>query len=885
MLAAVSMLGTGIVPAAEAQDVAGAVEARVVDFVGVPVPDVVVVAIGPHRRQLATATSNERGYFRLVALPVGTYTIVLRRVGYRPVSVERVTVRLGATTGLGMVRLEVGAVELPPVIVIGEQPVIDPTTSAIGGNLHSDLFEALPVERNFHALPGLLPQANLSYFGDEINIAGSSGPENVYYIDGVNVTDPYRASTSGDLPYNFIKEIEVKTGGYQAEYGRALGGIVNVITHSGGNNFRGEGFGFFTNSGLSGNWRRGLADANLDASGEHDAGLSLSGPLVRDRLWFFTAYSRAVRTQDLRIPGFAAQRDSRTSHLFAAKFDWQPVERTTVALTILGDPSTRQLVSPAFTAYGSPTGLDNIDPFLGELQQGGVAVSVRASHRVGGRFLLESVLSRLAREEIRRGGTERARREPLVMDLETGRWSGGFGDDSEHHSARSAAKVSGLLSLGAHALKAGVEYEDNRLDAQTHFSDPGIAVRLNDTTYQAVYLIASGTVHNRIASVFLQDSWLLAPRLRLNAGLRWDGQHLVGADGRVAQTITGLQPRIGLIVQPAGPGSKIFASYGRFYEQLPLFASGTWWHVPVRNGVYFFDRDPRAGAAPRDSLDTGSHGILPEVPGLRGQHFDEVTAGYERALWTRVKVGVRGIYRSLREVIDDGLAPTTVERIIGNPGRGELAFLPRLRREYYALEFTLEWRDGKALDLGASYTLSRNHGNYTGLYDHDVDYETPNGKTNPDLAEQVPNSSGLLPNDRPHVFKFFGSHRLDFGLTVGTFFSWQSGTPLSEFGATFLPAHFAFLGPRGTVGRTPSIRDLNLRLTYDVPGGFGSSVRPRVILDLLHLASARRAVTVDQHHYSALDGQGNQTAPNPNYLKPTRHQPPMSVRLGGVIGF
>ncbi len=884
-LAALTLLCLCRAPQVLGQNVTGGVEGWIVDSGGVALADAVIAAARPDRQPLGTVSSNAQGYFRLTGLPVGSYAIEVRRVGYRPMRIERVAVRLGATTALQAIRLSPGVVELPTVMVLGERPLIDPTSTTVGGNLESDLYEDLPVERNFHALPTLLPEVNLSYFGDEINIAGSSGPENVYYIDGVNVTDPYRASTSGDLPYNFIKEVDVKVGGYEAEYGRALGGIINVITKSGGNDFHGEGFGYWTSSSLSGTWRRGLADASVNASADYDAGLSLGGPIARDRVWFFTAYSRAVATQDLEIPGYSAQRDSRTSNLFAGKLDWQPAEGTSVALTVLGDPSRRHQVTPAFTVYGSPTALDNIDPFLGELRLGGVAVSLRASHRIGG-LLLESVLSWGDRDEVSRGDTERARREPLVMDLETGRWSGGFGNNSDHHSVRSSAKLSASLPLAAHAVKAGVEYEDNRLDAAVHFTDPGVVTRLNDTTYQAVYVITSGTVHNRVASLYLQDSWRVTSRLRLNAGFRWDGQYLIGADGRLAQPITdGLQPRIGLILQPGWTESKIIASYGRFYEQLPTFASGTWWHVPVRNGVYFFDRDPRTGATPLDSLDAASHGILPEVRGLRGQYYEELTAGYEQVLRSRWRVGIRGVYRRLGEVVDDGLAPGTGERIIGNPGRGDLEFLSRLHRNYYALDFTLDWRSGKGLYLAASYTLSRNHGNYTGLYDHAVNYGVPNGKTDPDLVEQVPNSTGLLPNDRPHVFKLYGSQRFDFGLTVGTFFIWQSGIPLNELGATFLPAHFAFLSPRGTVGRTPSIRDLNLRLTYDLPATRRSSVKPRLILDLLHVASARQPVTVDQVHFSALDSQGNQTTPNPNYLRPNRYQPPMMVRLGTTIGF
>jgi hypothetical protein len=798
--------------------------------------------------------------------------------------VERVPVRLGATTGLGTIRLRLGAVTLQPVVVHGETPLLDPTSTAGGGNLSSDVFEALPVDRNSHALPGLLPQANLSYFGDEVNIAGSTGPENVYYVDGVNLTDPYRANTSGDLPYTFIKEVQVGTGGLEAEVGRALGGVVNVITRSGDNVFRGEGFGYFSGSALAGMWRRGLADATVQATEDYDAGLAVSGPVVRDRLWFFTAYSHAVASQDLMVPGFATQQDRRRSHLFAGKLDWEPDDRTALALTVLGDPSRQRLIAPAFTAYGSPTGLDNIDPFLGDQRQGGVAVSLRASRRTGG-VLLESAVSRLGREEIRRGGSARARQEPLVQDLVTGRWSGGFGDNSTHRSVRWAMQLGATWSPVEQVLRAGLEYEDNRLDSDVHFTDPGILIRLDATHYQSVYLIASGRVRNRVLSAYLRDSWLATPHLRLNAGLRWDGQFLIGANGRLAQRITdGLQPRLGVIVLPGQWGTKLFGFAGRYYEQLPLFASATWWHVPLRNGVYFFDGDPRTGHAPLDSLDAGSHDILPEVRGLRGQHFDEVVLGLEQLVGRTVKLGLRGVHRILREVIDDGLAPGTLERILGNPGRARLAFLPRPRRIYQALEVTVRWRGAaRAMYLAASYVLSRNRGNYTGLFDHDVGFALPNGKTEPDLADQVPNSDGLLPNDRTHVFKLYGVRRLGAAFGVGTVFIWQSGTPLSELGATALPAHFVNLRPRGSVGRTPALRDLGVRVTYGVPAGRG--LRTRLSLELLHIASARRPVTLDQLHYAALDAEGRQTAPNPNYLRPTRYQAPMLARLGATLEF
>ena len=90
----------------------------------------------------------------------------------------------------------------------------------------------------------LSPMATESYYGDGLNLAGSTGWENVYYIDGNNVTDPMRSSSGTNLPYNFVKEIEIKNGGYEAEFGSSIGGIANIITHSGGNQFHGQVFGF-----------------------------------------------------------------------------------------------------------------------------------------------------------------------------------------------------------------------------------------------------------------------------------------------------------------------------------------------------------------------------------------------------------------------------------------------------------------------------------------------------------------------------------------------------------------------------------------------------------------------------------------------------------------
>jgi hypothetical protein len=222
---------------------------------------------------------------------------------------------------------------------------------------------------------------------------------------------------------------------------------------------------------------------------------------------------------------------------------------------------------------------------------------------------------------------------------------------------------------------------------------------------------------------------------------------------------------------------------------------------------------------------------------------------------------------------------------MGNPGRGDLDFLPPFKRRYTAIELTLGGRLSRGVELSAAYVLSRSWGNYPGLYDSDIEGENPNAPQSSGFPEQVPNSWGPLPNDRPHVFKLFGSAQMTRQLALGLFATWQSGTPLNEFGALpNLPASDVFISPRGSAGRTPSHWDLNFRGTYILPDLAGG-VSSRIVLDVFHVGSPRRAVSFDQVHYQDVDASGNQILPNPNYLRPTRYQSPMSARLGLIASF
>jgi hypothetical protein len=874
-----------------AQQITGDIKGRIVGAGGQPLADVQVIVSSPNLQGDRRTFSDARGGFRLLALPPGTFTVQLTRIGYRPLVIEHIAVQLGHTTALGEVTLPEQVTELPPLVVTADRPAIDPLTSSLGTNVSATVIEQLPVGRDSRSIITLLPQANESYLGDGVNVAGGTGLENAYFVDGVNVTEPYRGDGGIDLPLNFIDHLQLKTGGYEPEYGRALGGIVNLVTPSGGDEPHLSTFGFFTGSGLASNPERGLVDQGKGDYSRYDAGLSIDGPIRRHRIWYFVAYDAAVEREHVQIPGSELALDHGITHKFAGKLTWRAGPGTGLVLTAIGDPATRHIVgNPFFAPFLPPGSLANPDPFLGYWNEGGVSIALRGDHLVGQRLHLASVLSQTISWQQNGGRTARGQTEPLFSDDVTATWSGGYGNRWDRTSTRLAASLTGDWVLGEHSLKGGAQYEDNRLreDWQWRSNGPdsaGWLERVDTSLYITLPLDFRTTVHNRIASLFVQASYLATRWLRLNPGLRWDGQFFSGPQRHSGSITNQLQPRVGVVVYPGGSASqKVTASYARFYEQVPNLTTSFWW-----GGLYqefpVYNQDPRVDTTGRivypDSVRAADH--------LRGQHYDEFTLGYEREVGIGAIVRVRGLYRILREILTSAdslqVDPNSPISLGANPGTDPLAFLPRPHGNYLALEITVQKGDAARLNYLLSYVLSRHYGNYVGLYDQDAGVGNPNSGTNFSNPNELKDATGLLPNDRTHVFKASGSYRFGSRFAVGSYVALQSGTPLNYLGAAPDPYSFdfAFLKLRGTAGRTPWLWDVNLRLRWTL-GSRGAPRSSRITVDAFHLFSGKRPVLIDQKAFLHQNSAGNQETPNPLYGEVLLRQPPMSVRLGVEIG-
>ena len=870
---------------ARAQEVAGNLEGRISDLADQPVVGANVVAHSPSLQGTRGTSTDEHGVFRLFTLPPGIYSVRITHLTSSPLVLENVPIQLGRTTGLGALHLRQKEVEIAEVVVVGDHLPLDPVSTAVGTTLTRQNIDVLPMDRTYRGVATILPHNNPSYFGDDANVAGATGSENKYFVNGTDVTDTYTGTGSMNLPYNFIREIQVMSGGYEAQYRSALGGIMNVVTNSGGNIFSGEAFGFYTDRNFSSAQRIPQSAPPEGAFSQYDFGFGLGGPILTDRLWFYAAYSPSFRHEDVRLPGLGEYRDENRAHIFAGKLTWKGSERFDMSATLLGDPTRQKGVTQAFS--GPVLSVTNPDPYLSEITKGGYAVLVEARHEPSDNVAIDGSVSWTTRFEKQMPGTQRGASEVLFYDAEQQTISGGYPLRVDNTSTALTAQMDATLTLGQHALKAGLAYKIVELKSSLTYST---IFRYPDPVFGSTYLLLDisqiGKIRNSIPSVFLQDSWSLGEHFRLNCGVRWDGLFIVGSNGELAQRILGqYQPRVGFVLLPAEDGAdRITGSFGRYAEDLLLYGS-TLYHIDDAHQVgLMYTHDPRVDPSGADTVIAVRGVVQAEIEDLQGQYYDEFTLGYEHLLAERFKVTVRGIYRTLRSIIEDAEAPPGSHRFsYANPGAGPLGDFPKATREYLALELGFEKSWGEEFNILVSYVLSRNYGNYPGLFGQEAGSGAPNAGPAFDFLYMTANATGLLSNDRTHVLKISSSYRTDFGVAMGASFFWASGTPLSitSVGPAGDLDHLRFLEPRGSAGRLPSIWDLNLRVSYDIPLASEAGIRPRCILDIFHVASLREVVQRDQLRY--LDDAG--TVQNQAYGIPLKFQPPMSLRLGMEVGF
>src|SRR5437764_9737205 len=259
---------------------------------GTPLPGVTVEVKSAALQGVRNEVTDAKGQFRFSLLPPGDYTLTTTLSGFNTVTQKNIAVQLSRTVTLDVAMSPQVSEQ---ITVTGAAPVVDVTSAATGTNVTSETMATLPIARNFTAVAQVAPGTNSDATGT--TFYGSTGAENQYIIDGLNTTQ-IRSGTEGKtLNFDFVQEVEVKTGGMPAEYGRMTGGVINAITKSGGNEFSGGVFAFDQPRGLRADnatltQRPFTQGSTIDDKSQADYGADLGGYFIKDRLWVFGAYNR-----------------------------------------------------------------------------------------------------------------------------------------------------------------------------------------------------------------------------------------------------------------------------------------------------------------------------------------------------------------------------------------------------------------------------------------------------------------------------------------------------------------------------------------------------------------------------------------------------------------
>ncbi len=239
-----------------AQENTGLITGIVTDATGAGVPGATVSAVSAILPKGVDVATNAEGKYLFPRLPIGIYTITVSKTGFAKLVQRNIDLKLGAQLDFNP-RLAVGTVS--EVVEVSDSAVsLDVTSSKTSTNISAAAFDALPKGRNFHSLLGMAPgvrsenkNGNAGVGGFQID--GASGSENAFLVDGVDVSDIRRGSlrVQNSIPFEFIQEIQIKSGGFEAEFGGATGGVINVSTKGGSNSLHGVGFYQFTNDELN----------------------------------------------------------------------------------------------------------------------------------------------------------------------------------------------------------------------------------------------------------------------------------------------------------------------------------------------------------------------------------------------------------------------------------------------------------------------------------------------------------------------------------------------------------------------------------------------------------------------------------------------------------
>lgn len=833
----------------------GSIKGVTVDDGGIEVPGVLITiksdALIGGAQQLYT---TPEGRFYFTKLPPGIYNVRAEMAGFATKEYPNIQVLIGKNVTLD-IEMVVQQAEMD-IIVEDERPAIDTEQAAKSTVLTSDFLERVPTGRDYlsalSAAPGVIG-------GGNAEMGGAAYNENTYMIDGINVTDPVTGTFSLNFNFDAIEQLEVITGAFDAEYPSNLGGIVNIVTDTGGNTLEFETNIFYSN----GNWAPKM-DARFSADGvqlaptgfdsqfnTYSIGAKISGPIVRDKAWFIISYN-AVRSRIANV-GIDLPRDYEGHY-------------------VLGKITAQPSAAHRFTVFmqTNPTTIDNgiqgdrfVQPNAQSRQgQGGIVASVQWDWFITPESFLETKAT-YQKSYIESSGVPCTHDKNLgyhpceadelenTIDLETPGRLGLFNafnsqnyyfyQFDDRYRYRAESKLSLLQKVlpvlpGSHDFKVGFEANAVKHDRILGYIGNMYYADLNEVpydpdTFQNYYWVeTTDTVRYQTTGehygAFAQDVYKPIDNLTFRYGVRYD-RSIQRTDQDEAFLNYGVWgPRFYATWDPWGDQqTKILGGYGRF-NAIGSMGTGFYlseWGIGTKLflGEYFDGYNNRSEEANSVSPIVNNFSLNGETT---APHSDEFVIGGERVIIQEVVLGANFTSKFTRNVhVYDETNIIWDQDGFGYVGTGDgttfvhnrLRTPTVSRRDYYQTDLYLrkQFADRWLLYGTYSYIVSRG----TVLTGAGGGLAVPT---------QVEYAYGNLGTDLRHQVKAQAAYDLPtdpWTTTIGAAFEYYSGYPISRYyyGAGYGSSSAILKQDLGTYTRTRPVYfiDVQIQQKFDVRKG------------------------------------------------------------------
>ncbi len=829
---------------ARAQSTTGTIRGHVNDAQGLALPGVTVNVTSPNLQGTRSTVTAENGDYVLTLLPSGTYTVTFELGGFERVSR---TVGLAPTQDLPL-EVELGpATVTEEVNVVGQRVDVLTQTAQVATNFKQELIDSLPTNRDINAYLLLAPAVHPSGPNGAYSIAGSASFDNLFLVNGVTVNENLRGQANDLYIEDAIQETTVATAGISAEYGRFSGGVVNVVTKSGGNTFSGS----LRETLINDKWRR-LTPFEIRSIGNDPARKELrvdklvptleytgGGPILKDRLWFFTSGRLQTQTQGRSLVGTNIPYTfKRPSKRFEGKATFSLNANHRVQADYLGILDEQQN-----NTFSTASSMDLNSLYTRQTPQ--QLTVVNYSGTLAHNLFIEGLFSQRKFTFTGSGAPSTDLIDgTLMIDNSRGLrfWSPtfcGICDDEKRNNQDLFAKATWFLTsagAGSHNLTLGVDSFNDQRFANNHQSGSDYRVYNTGTVIRGagdaaiIYPVSLGDGSTfiqwnpipltsqgadfRTYSVFANDAWRVNGRLTANLGVRWDKNHGVDEQGNLVAKDSAFSPRLGIVLDPTGTQTwSITASFAQYVSALnnslgDSASSGgnpqtfrftyrgpsinadsgaavlTPTNVAIRQIFDWYQANGSSSLPLRSQPDIP--GVTPQIRGnLKSPNVLEYAAGINRQFGGRAALRMDYVFRDYRDFYSQrtDVSTGTASNSLGQTF--DLALNENtslLKRRYNGATMQGTYRFAARTDVGGTYTLSRTWGNVNG--ENVASGALFAGISSYPEYQQEPWSypEGDLQVDQRHRGRLWANYGVPGvrGLTVSLMSTLESGTP---FGA------------------------------------------------------------------------------------------------------